>query len=68
MNIQELAKLMEQKESDVKSFVECLKVWTSKGLTLEQAIEKHMSQMTRLAERSNKISKKVVIEAFFPIS
>jgi hypothetical protein len=66
MNIQELAQLMGQKESDVKSFVECLKVWIEKGFTIEQAIEKHMSQMTRLAEHSHQISTDVVVETFFP--
>ena len=47
MTIKELAKLMGVPEGDVVAFVACLQVWLSKGLTLEQAIGRHMDQMER---------------------
>lgn len=49
MTIQELAIEMNQSEADVISFVNCLKVWTSKGYSIEESISKHMGQMERLA-------------------
>jgi len=68
MNTKELAALMGQKESDVISFVNCLRVWTAKGYTLEQAIEKHMAQMGRFVNASLTLPKSLVVETFFPVA
>lgn len=66
MSTKELAKLMGVTEGDVKAFVACLSVWTAKGYTLEQAIEKHMAQMERLAGNALKLPRSLVVDAFFP--
>jgi hypothetical protein len=50
--IAELAADMNVSENDMASFVNCLKVWTDKGMTLEQAIERNMQQMQRLVMAS----------------
>ncbi len=34
--------------ADAHGFVACLRVWTDKGYSVEQAIERHLAQMTRL--------------------
>ena len=67
MSLQDLAQMMGQSESDVAAFVECLKIWIDKGFTLEESIEKHMSQMNRLAERSNKLPSSLVVDTFYPV-
>lgn len=67
--IKDLAAQMGVSESDVIGFVECLSVWVSKGYTFEQAIEKHMAQMMRLAENACAIAangQAFAVEAFFP--
>lgn len=65
MTTNELAKLMGQKESDVQSFVDCLRVWIDKGYTIEAAIEKHMAQMGRFLDHATEIPKGVAVDAFF---
>lgn len=50
--IEQLAADMGVKASDAQAFVNCLAVWIAKGLTLEQAIAKHMQQMERLASNA----------------
>ena len=68
--IAELAKEMGVTEADVSGFVECLRYWMNKGLTFEQAIEKHMRAMVRMV--NNTTSKRIdemrpwVAEVFFP--
>jgi hypothetical protein len=70
MTIKELAKLMGVTEGDVVAFVACLQVWLAKGLakglTLEQAISRHMDQMERLAGGCLKLPKSLVVDTFFP--
>lgn len=65
MTITELSKLMNQPESDVLSFVECLRVWMEKGYSIEESIKRHMAQMTRFAENSLKLPKSIVVDAFY---
>lgn len=66
MNIQQLAAEMSMPLADVTAFVNCLKVWTDKGLSIEDAITKHMSQMARLASNSHKLPTSIATETFFP--
>lgn len=68
MSKKELAKLMGVTETDVTAFVACLSVWTAKGYTLEQAIEKHIAQMERLASNALKLPKSLVVDTFFPVA
>lgn len=70
MNTADLAKLMNVSETDVVAFVNCLAVHINKGLSLEEAIEKHMEIMTGMvagAERFAKTgaAKALVVETFF---
>lgn len=70
MNIQELAALMGQKESDVAAFVEGLRVWIAKGYTIEEAINKHLAQMVRMVDNAVKLSenetvRSMAVEAFY---
>jgi hypothetical protein len=48
MNIQELAVIMNMPESSVRSFVNCLRVWTDKGLSIHEAIIKHQQVIDRM--------------------
>lgn len=57
MTIQALAAEMNVTEADVRGFIAALSVWTAKGYTFEQAIEKNMSQMTRFANNAVALSK-----------
>ena len=66
MTTKELAKLMGVTEGDVEAFVACLAVWLRKGLTLEQAITRHMDQMERLAGGCLRLPKSLVVDTFFP--
>lgn len=71
MNTQQLAAEMNMPLSDVTDFVNCLKVWTDKGFSIEEAITKHTAQMTRLVNNSVKVAhdpsvKEITVEAFFP--
>ena len=67
MTIEQLAAEMGVSTRDVCGFVACLSVWVRKGYTFEQAIERHMAQMTRLANNSlNPALKPLVIAAFHP--
>jgi predicted RNA-binding protein with PIN domain len=71
MTIQELAAEMNMPLADVSAFVSCLSVWTAKGYTVEQAIERHMAQMTRLANNavafaSSDAGREMAISAFYP--
>lgn len=56
MTIKELAAEMNVTEADVLGFVAALSVWISKGCTFEQAIEKNLSQMKRLASNAVELS------------
>lgn len=58
-------------ETDAAAFVECLRVWLDKGMTFEQAVERHMRQMLRLAEHSADLSRDeevraAVVGLFYP--
>lgn len=65
MNAKQLAEMMGQKESEVIAFVECLRVWINKGCTIEQAIERHMEQMTRMVNHADKLPKSIAVDAFY---
>jgi hypothetical protein len=52
MTRNELASLMNVNETDLDSFINCLRVWTNKGLSLEDAIDRHMTQMKNLVTNS----------------
>jgi hypothetical protein len=65
MTISELAKMMNQSESDVSAFVECLRVWMNKGMTIEQAVERHMTQMTRFANNACNLPKGFALDVFY---
>ncbi|MBP9869873.1 MAG: hypothetical protein KBC53_00040 [Nitrosomonas sp.] len=56
MNTKKLAALMNQKESDVAAFLECVKVWIDKGYSFEDAIKMHMQQMTKIVNQSANIA------------
>lgn len=64
--IEALAAEMGVTPADVAGFVAGLSIWINKGLTFEQAIERHMAQMLRFAEHSHEIPRSVVVDAFFP--
>ena len=68
MTTKELAKLMGVTEGDVVAFVACLQVWLAKGLTLEQAIGRHMDQMERLVDGCLRLPKSLVVDTFFPVA
>lgn len=53
-------------EADLAGFVECLRVWMSKGYSMEEAISKHMAQMTKLAENALAFPQSLAVDAFFP--
>ncbi len=53
MTISELAAEMNVTEADVRGFISALKVWISKGYTFEEAVQKHMNQMNRLAKHAD---------------
>jgi len=65
MTIAELAAMTGQSESDATAFVKCLRMWMDKGYNMEQAIEKHMSQMTRLLNNATKVPVSIVVDAFY---
>ena len=65
MTIAELANLMGQTESDVNGFINCLAIWIRKGYSLEEAIERNMRQMTRLAENSHRWSRELAKDEMF---
>ena len=50
--IEALASLLNASVADVVGFVDCLRVWTDKGLTVEQAIERHMATMRRMMSKA----------------
>lgn len=52
MNIKELAVLMDVPEADAQTFVDCLRIWTDKGYTLDEAIAKHIAQMNRIVNHA----------------
>lgn len=70
MNISQLAGVMGKPESDVQRFVDCLRIWTDKGYTLEEAIAKNEEQMMRIVRVFHNLptedKKDFVINAFFP--
>lgn len=49
MNTKQMAAEMKVNESDLRSFVGCLRVWTDKGYTIDEAIRKHQDIMSRWA-------------------
>ncbi|OQS42304.1 hypothetical protein [Chromobacterium haemolyticum] len=57
MGAKELASLMGVSESDCVAFLDCLRVWTDKGYSVEQAIERHMQQMRRLVNAASDVAK-----------
>ena len=50
--MKELAEMMGVSVSDVQGFVDCLRVWIDKGLTLDEAIERHQAQMVRMVNNA----------------
>ena len=65
MDVATLAVEMGVTASDLNAFVECLRVWIAKGYTLEQAIERHMAQMNRLAANCHKLPKQALAEDLY---
>jgi len=66
MTISELATLMNATEADTTAFVRCLSVWTSKGYSIEHAIERHMEQMNRFANAAaTEDMKTLAVEAMY---
>lgn len=53
MDTKQIAELLNVSESDAESFVNCLRVWTDKGYTIEQAIGRHVAQINRFAAAYN---------------
>src|SRR5687768_9423331 len=47
-SVENLAKEMGVSVNDLSGFVACLRVWMDKGYTMDEAIARHMQQMTRL--------------------
>lgn len=70
MNIQQLAAEMKQPVADVQRFVNCLRVWTDKGCTLEEAIAKNEQMMMGLVSTFHNMptadKKAFVVDTFFP--
>ena len=69
--IENLAAHMGVSPKDLAGFVACLGVWTAKGYSLEQAIEKNMDQMRRFVANAIKLSEDTeiraeIIDAFYP--
>jgi plasmid maintenance system antidote protein VapI len=52
MTLTELATELGVSESDAVAFVSGLRIWTDRGYTVEQAIGRHMAQMTRLVNNA----------------
>lgn len=48
MNIEQMAAEMNVSESTFMSFVNCLRVWTDKGFSIEEAIIKHQDIVSRM--------------------
>lgn len=81
MDIAQLANLLGVTQADAQGFVDCLRVWTDKGHSIESAIEQNLATwhglMTRTTEglfNSNSIYAdsantlmQVGIEAFYPV-
>ena len=65
MTIEQLAAEMNVTEGDVRGFVACLSMWMSKGYSFEQAIERHMAQMARLANNATNPALKPLVTAAF---
>lgn len=43
MKVSEIAALMGVTESEAQGFIDCLRVWTDKGYTVEQAIARNLA-------------------------
>lgn len=63
MTIAQLAAEMNVSEADLSGFIACLSVWAAKGYSFEECIEKHMAQMTKLAENSCELVRNTNIRA-----
>ena len=63
--IETLAAQMNVSVKDCAAFIECLNVWIAKGMTLEQAIERHMSQMHRLVANCHKLPKVALADSLY---
>lgn len=55
--IESLAKEMNVTENDLIGFLSSIKIWMDKGYSMEEAIQKNLSQMVRLVNNSVKLSK-----------
>lgn len=71
MDIKQLAVEMNMPESDVEVFVTCLRIWIlNKGLSLDEAIAKHMRVMESLVDFCHNMTTEekrlFVIDTFFP--
>lgn len=65
MTITELAALMNVSEKDCAAFINCLRVWTAKGYSIEQAIDRHMAQMNRFVESAcNRELRQIAVECY----
>ena len=71
MTVSQLAAEMNVTEADLAGFIACLSVWAAKGYSFEECIEKHMAQMTNLAENSCEMVRStgirsIAIDWFYP--
>lgn len=67
----DLAKLLNVSEADASAFVNCLRVWTDKGQTVEQAITSHMATLRGMVNgvadyARSPLARALVVDAFFP--
>ena len=68
--VTDLAEEMKVSVADLTSFVTCLRVWTDKGLSLEDAIAAHTRQMTRFVNAAVDLAhsiegRRLVVDTFF---
>lgn len=68
--IKDLAAKLNVTPAEAKSFLVCLSVWTSKGFSVSEAIEKHAATTVTVFEKIAKANKKqkqaLVTSMFFP--
>lgn len=67
----DLAKLLGVSTADATAFVNCLRVWTDKGQTVEQAIATHMATLRGMVNgvadyAMSPLGRALAVETFFP--
>lgn len=61
--VSELAQAMGVSVADLRGFLAALSIWMRKGYSLEESIQRHMSQMTRFVNRSADLARDADIRA-----